>query len=117
MPQEQAVVEVVPLNEGWLKEMRRRLTGKQKGKIYPTYVNSKGESFASRVKAQEAGCVDNAPDGRSLKRKAKGAAKSKAKAKARTRASESPQPAEDADDEDCEDEDEDKSAAESCMEN
>ena len=86
------MVEVVPLNDGWLKEMRRRLSGKQKDKIYPTYVNSKGESFASRKSAEKAGCVDSAPDGRSLKRKAKAKAKGKAKAKAKTRSAPSPQP-------------------------
>ena len=99
MPQEQAIVEVVKLNDGWLKEMRRRLNGKQKGKIYPTYVNSKGESFASRVSAQKAGCIDSAPDGRSLKRKAKAKAKGKAKAKAKTRSAQSPQPRADTEDE------------------
>ena len=106
------MVEVIQLNDGWLKEMRRRLTGKQQGKVYPTYVNSKGESFASRVGAQKAGCVDNAPDGRSLKRKPGAKAKSKAKAKARARLSQSPQPASEAEDEDEDDNRSDESGME-----
>ena len=84
---EEAIISTVDLGQGWLKQTRKRLKGKKQGDIYATFYNkADGACYTSRKKAEEAGAVINAPDGRSKRRrspKAKPAPKRKAKAKPR----------------------------------
>ena len=91
-------ISTTALNPGWWKELRVRGSGKQKGQVFACYTSASGAVFYSRTKAEQAGCVDPEPDGRTTRRKDKadksqqpaGKAQSKPKAQKKPKAKSKP---------------------------
>ena len=84
-------VETLSFGGGWFKEIRRRLSGKGAGQLYPIYTHHDGRTCSSKAQLVKLGGVDNSVDRRTLRkgapkpkaRRPKAKAKGKAKAKAR----------------------------------
>ena len=69
-------VETLNLGGGWYKEVRRRLSGKAAGNLYPIYTHEDGRTCSSKAQLIKMGGVDNSVDRRTLR---KGVPKPKAR--------------------------------------
>ena len=79
---------------GWFKEIRRRLSGKGVGQLYPIYTHEDGRTCSSKTQLVKLGGQDNTVDRRTLK---KGVPKPKAKRKAAVKPTVAKQPSIDSD--------------------
>ena len=73
------------LGGGWFKEIRRRLSGKGAGQLYPIYTHEDGRTCSSKSQLVKLGGVDNSVDRRTLRKGVPRGPKAKAKGKAKAK--------------------------------